>query len=99
MAMSNSFKNVSFAVAGIFVLAAGGLSASARALDHDRTSGASSLADSVRGVEGIYCGIECADTARTRRVHEHHAPASASHEDWYGLDTPGVDDSSPVSDQ
>jgi hypothetical protein len=88
--MSHYIKNVSFAAASILVLALAGASPSAQAQD----TGSNSLTDTVRGEEGIYCGIECSDTAHKRWANERHASVSATRSDWYGLEQ-STDDSQP----
>jgi hypothetical protein len=88
--MLHYIKNVSFAAASVLVLALAGASSSAQAQD----TGSNSLANTVRSNEGIYCGIECGDTAHTRWASERHASISATRNDWYGLGQ-SIDDSEP----
>jgi hypothetical protein len=90
LTMLHYIKNVSFAAAGVLVLALAGASSSAQAQD----AASNSLTDTVRSNEGIYCGIECSNTAYKRWASERHAPASAARSDWYGLDQ-STDDSQP----
>ncbi len=80
--MLRYIKNVSFAAASVLVLALAGASYSAQA----QNAGSNSLADTVRSAEGIYCGIECSNTAHKRWANERHVSASATRNDWYGLD-------------
>jgi hypothetical protein len=88
--MLHYIKNVSFVAASVLVLALAGASSSAQAQD----AGSNSLTDTVRSNEGIYCGIECSDTAHKRWANERHASVSATRNDWYGLDQ-SSDDSQP----
>jgi hypothetical protein len=88
--MLHYIKNVSFAAASVLVLALAGASSSAQAQD----IGSNSLANTVRSNEGIYCGIECGDTAHKRWASERHASISATRNDWYGLGQ-SIDDSEP----
>jgi hypothetical protein len=90
MTMLHYIKNVSFAAASVLVLALAGASSVAQAQD----AGSNSLANTVRSNEGIYCGIECSDTAHKRWANERHASVSATRSDWYGLDQ-SSDDSQP----
>jgi hypothetical protein len=90
--MLHYIKNVSFVAASVLVLALAGASSSANAQAQD--TGSNSLANTVRSNEGIYCGIECGDTAHKRWASERHASVSATRNDWYGLDQ-STDDSPP----
>ncbi len=60
--MLRYIKNVSFAAASVLVHALAGASYSAQA----QNAGSNSLTDTVRSAEGIYCGIECSNTAHKR---------------------------------
>jgi hypothetical protein len=90
MTILHYIKNVSFAAASVLILGLAGVSSSAQAQD----TGSNSLANTVRSNEGIYCGIECSDTAHKRWANEHHASAFAARNDWYGLDQ-STDDAQP----
>jgi hypothetical protein len=93
--MLHYIRNVSLSAATVLVLALAGGTSSAQAVDyHQDADGSGSLADTVRSEEGTPCGIECTNTVPKRRANEHHASASATRHDWYGLDH-SKDDTQP----